>query len=65
MACDDTEDKTSVHAGVVCPLAISLGPQESFSSSPIHDRGETLGANHSMEKKEVLDGRCIVSLTSQ
>ena len=39
-------------------------PQSSgaVSSSPTCDRGETLGANHAVEKKEVLEGRCIVSL---
>ena len=50
---------------VVGPLAVSLSPQQPFSSSPIYDRGETPGADHAMEKKEVLDGRCIVSIGSQ
>ena len=50
---------------VVGPLATSLGPQQPFSSSPTYDRGETPGANHATEKKEVLDGRCIVSIGPQ
>ena len=46
---------------VVGPLAISLSPQQPFSSSPMYDRAESRG----MEKKEDLDGRCIVSLGPQ
>ena len=42
-------------------LAISLRPQQPFPSSPIFCRGVSPGAKHAMEqKKEVLDGRCIV-----
>ena len=51
--------------GMVGFLAIHPSPQQPFSSSPIHDSGETPGANHAMEKKEVLDGRCIMSLGPQ
>ena len=42
-------------------LAISLSSQQLFPSSPIFGRGVSPGANHATEKKEVLDGRRVVS----
>ena len=41
-------------------LAISLSSQQPFPSSPMFGHGVSPGGNHAMEKKEVLDGRCIV-----
>ena len=41
-------------------LDISLSTQQPFPSSPISGHGVCPGANHAMEKKELLDGRCIV-----
>ena len=40
----------------------SLSPQQSFRSSPTLGSVVSLGAQHAKEKKEVLDGRCVVSL---
>ena len=46
-------------------LAISLSPQQPFPSSPTFGQEVSPGANHAMEKKEVLDGRCTVPLGVQ
>ena len=43
-------------------LPTSLSPQQPFPSSPFFGSLVFLGANHAMEQKDMLDGRCLVSL---
>ena len=63
--CGDSEVKTRVRAVVIGSLAVSLGSQQPFPSSPICGCGEIPGPTHAMEKKEVLDGRCVLPLGPQ
>ena len=49
-------------AVAVGSLAVSLGSQRPFPSSPVFGGVDILGPNHAMEEKEVLDGRCLLAL---
>ena len=52
-------------AVVIGTLAVSLGSLQPLHSSPTFGQEVSPGANHALEKKEVLDGMCTVPLGPQ
>ena len=59
--CDDSQEQNKCACAVDGLPPTSLSPQQPFHSTPILGCIVSPGALHAMEKKKVLDGRCIVS----
>ena len=61
LTCGDSKGQNMCACAEDGLLPTSLSPQQPFPSSPTLCSGEFPGAQQAVEKKEVLDGRCVVS----